>query len=97
VQAAPSGFARTASPPRKQRAKESAITVKEETIELEGEVTEALRNGNFRIKLDNGHETLGYVAGKMRRYRIRINLGDRIKIQLSPYDLNRGRIVYRYK
>jgi translation initiation factor IF-1 len=67
------------------------------TIELEGEVTEALRNGNFRIKLDNGHETLGYVAGKMRRYRIRINLGDRIKIQLSPYDLNRGRIVYRYK
>jgi translation initiation factor IF-1 len=83
--------------PGNQQAKESAITVKEETIELEGEVTEALRNGNFRIKLDNGHETLGYVAGKMRRYRIRINLGDRIKIQLSPYDLNRGRIVYRYK
>jgi translation initiation factor IF-1 len=77
--------------------KERDITVKEETIELEGEVTEALRNGNFRIQLDNGHETLGYVAGKMRRYRIRINLGDRIKIQLSPYDLNRGRIVYRYK
>jgi translation initiation factor IF-1 len=76
---------------------EDGITVKEETIELEGEVTEALRNGNFRIKLDNGHETLGYVAGKMRRYRIRINLGDRIKIQLSPYDLGRGRIVYRYK
>jgi translation initiation factor IF-1 len=51
----------------------------------------------FRIKLDNGHETIGYVAGKMRRYRIRIMLGDRIKIELSPYDLNRGRIVYRYK
>ena len=73
------------------------ISTKEATIELEGEVTEALRNGMFRIKLDNGHETIGYVAGKMRRYRIRIMLGDRIKIQLSPYDLNRGRIVYRYK
>jgi translation initiation factor IF-1 len=73
------------------------ISTKEATIELEGEVTEALRNGMFRIKLDNGHETIGYVAGKMRRYRIRIMLGDRIKIELSPYDLNRGRIVYRYK
>jgi translation initiation factor IF-1 len=51
----------------------------------------------FRISLDNGHQTLGYVAGKMRRYRIRIMLGDRVKIQLSAYDLTRGRIVYRYK
>ena len=73
------------------------ISEKEATIELEGEVTEALRNGMFRIDLDNGHETIGYVAGKMRRYRIRIMLGDRVKIELSPYDLNRGRIVYRYK
>ena len=60
-------------------------------------MTEALRNGMFRISLDNGHQTLGYVAGKMRRYRIRIMLGDRVKIQLSAYDLTRGRIVYRYK
>jgi translation initiation factor IF-1 len=73
------------------------MTVKESTLELEGEVTEALRNGMFRIDLDNGHQTIGYVAGKMRRYRIRIMLGDRVKIELSPYDLNRGRIVYRYK
>jgi len=51
----------------------------------------------FRIGLDNGHETLGYVAGKMRRYRIRIMLGDRVKVQLSAYDLNRGRIIYRYR
>jgi len=51
----------------------------------------------FRITLDNGHETIGYTSGKMRRYRIRIFPGDRIKIELSPYDLNRGRIVYRYK
>jgi translation initiation factor IF-1 len=70
---------------------------KEEKIEFEGEVTEALRNGVFRVTLDNGHETLGYTAGKMRRFRIRIFPGDRIKIELSPYDLTRGRIVYRYR
>ena len=73
------------------------IATKEEKIELEGEVVEALRNSMFRIALDNGHETLGYTAGKMRRYRIKIFPGDRVKIELSPYDLNRGRIVYRYK
>ena len=51
----------------------------------------------YRIALDNGHETLGYTSGKMRRYRIRINPGDRIKVELSPYDLGRGRIVFRYR
>ena len=61
------------------------------------EVVEALRNRMFRILLDNGHETLGYTAGKMRRYRIRIFLGDRVRVELSPYDLDRGRIVYRFK
>src|SRR5215216_1747868 len=66
-------------------------------VEFEGEVTEALRNGMFRITLDNGHETIGYTAGKMRRYRIRIFPGDRVKVELSPYDLDRGRIVYRYR
>jgi translation initiation factor IF-1 len=71
------------------------VSVKEEKIELEGEVTESLRNGMFRIQLDNGHTTIGYTAGKMRRYRIRILPGDRVKVELSPYDLNRGRIVYR--
>ena len=64
---------------------------------MEGEVIEALRNGFFRIALDNGHETLGYTAGKMRRFRIRILPGDRIKVELSPYDLTRGRIVFRYR
>ena len=73
------------------------VAEKEQKIELDGEVVEALRNGYFRIALDGGHETLGYTAGKMRRYRIRIFPGDRVKIELSPYDLNRGRIVYRYK
>ena len=64
---------------------------------MTGEIVEALRNGMFRIKLDNGHETLGYTAGKMRRYRIKILPGDRINIELSPYDLSRGRIVYRHR
>lgn len=80
------------------RARKEAITVgKEEKVELEGEVVEALRNRMFRIRLDNGHETLGYLAGKMKRYRIRVFLGDRVKVELSAYDLTRGRIVYRYR
>jgi translation initiation factor IF-1 len=73
------------------------MSVKEEKVEVEGEVTESLRNGLFRIELDNGLETTGYIAGKMRRYRIRILPGDRVKVELSAYDLNRGRIVYRYR
>jgi len=70
---------------------------KEETIELEGEVLEAFPSGMFKVALDNGYETLAYTAGKMRRYRIRINPGDRVKLELSPYDLGRGRIVFRYR
>ena len=73
------------------------IAGKEDKIEFEGEVIEAFRNGMYKILLDNGHETLGYTAGKMRRYRIRIFPGDRIKVELSAYDLGRGRIVYRYR
>src|SRR4029078_6138853 len=64
---------------------------------MEGEVVEALRNRMFRIALDNGHETLGYTAGKMRRYRIRIFLGDRVRVELSPYDLSGVRIFSRYR
>ena len=70
---------------------------KEAKIEFDGEIVEALSNGKYRVALDNGHETLGYVAGKMRRFRIRVMPGDRITIELSPYDLTRGRIVYRYR
>jgi translation initiation factor IF-1 len=70
---------------------------KEEKIEFEGEVLEAFPSGMFRVALDNGHETLGYTAGKMRRFRIRIAPGDRIKVELSPYDLTRGRIVFRFR
>ncbi len=77
------------------RIRKVIIAEKEAKVEMEGEVIEALRNRMYRIQLDNGHETLGYMAGKMKRYRIRIGLGDRVKIELSPYDLERGRIVYR--
>ena len=73
------------------------MAAKEEKIELEGEVVEAFKSGLFKIALDNGHETLGYTAGKMRRFRIKIFPGDRIKVEVSAYDLNRGRIVYRYR
>jgi translation initiation factor IF-1 len=74
-----------------------AIAGKEEKVEFEGEIIESLRSGMFRIRLDNDHETLGYTAGKMRRYRIRILPGDRVKVELSPYDLSRGRIVFRFR
>jgi translation initiation factor IF-1 len=70
---------------------------KEEKIEMEGEIVEALRNRMFKVRLDNGHETLGYTSGKMKRFRIRMLLGDRVRIELSPYDLERGRIVDRLK
>jgi translation initiation factor IF-1 len=73
------------------------MATKEEKIEMEGEVIEALRNRMFRVRLDNGHEMIGYTAGRMKRYRIRMLLGDRVRIELSPYDLDRGRIVYRLR
>jgi translation initiation factor IF-1 len=75
----------------------STRMAKEEKVELEGEVVEALPNAMFRVELDNGHTVLGHVAGKMRRFRIRILPGDRVRVELSPYDLDRGRIVYRHR
>ena len=70
---------------------------KEEKIQVEGTVIEALPGTQFRVQLDNGHEVLAYLSGKMRRYYIRILLGDRVKLEVSPYDLTRGRITYRQK
>ena len=70
---------------------------KEELIEVEGEIVEALPNAMFRVKLDNGHIVLAHVSGKMRMHFIRILPGDRVKLELSPYDLSRGRITYREK
>ena len=70
---------------------------KEETIQMQGEILETLPNATFRVKLENGHVVLGHISGKMRMHYIRILPGDRVVVELSPYDLNRGRITYRYK
>ena len=70
---------------------------KEDLIEVEGEIVEALPNAMFRVKLDNGHIVLAHVSGNMRMHFIRILPGDRVKLELSPYDLSRGRITYREK
>ncbi|MDD5583569.1 MAG: translation initiation factor IF-1 [Candidatus Omnitrophica bacterium] len=70
---------------------------KEELIEVEGEIVETLPNAMFRVKLENGHIVLAHVSGKMRMHFIRILPGDKVKIELTPYDLSRGRITYRYK
>jgi translation initiation factor IF-1 len=69
----------------------------QQKVEVEGTITEALPNTQFRVELDSGHEVLAYISGRMRKYYIRILLGDRVRVELSPYDLTRGRIVYRYK
>ncbi len=71
--------------------------VKEEAIVMEGEVAEALKNATFRVKLANGHAVLAHNSGKMRMNRIRVLPGDRVQVEISPYDLNRARIIYRYK
>jgi translation initiation factor IF-1 len=73
------------------------VSKKEEAIEVMGTVVETLPNATFRVALENKHEVLAHVSGKMRKYFIRILPGDRVKLELSPYDLTRGRIVYRYK
>ncbi len=73
------------------------VTKKEEAIEVEGKVIETLPNAMFRVELDNGHVVLAHISGKMRMHYIRILPGDRVALELSPYDLTRGRIVYRFK
>jgi translation initiation factor IF-1 len=70
---------------------------KEDKIELEGKVIEALPNTQFLVELENGHQILAHVSGKIRMYYIRILPGDRVTVELSPYDLTRGRITYRHK
>ena len=84
--------------PEKERPRSDVLQLaKEDKVEFEGEVIEALPNAMFRVKLDNDHIVLGHVAGKMRRFRIRILPGDRVRCELSPYDLDRARIVYRHR
>ena len=70
---------------------------KEEGIQVEGTITEALPNAMFRVALENGHEILAHISGKMRKHYIRILPGDKVLLELSPYDLDRGCITYRYK
>jgi translation initiation factor IF-1 len=70
---------------------------KEDAIELEGTVTEPLPNAMFKVELENGHVVLAHISGKMRMHYIRILPGDKVTVELSPYDLSRGRITYRYK
>ncbi|MGB5107834.1 MAG: translation initiation factor IF-1 [Candidatus Zixiibacteriota bacterium] len=70
---------------------------KEATIKVEGKVLEPLPNAMFRVELDNGHKVLAHVSGKMRMHFIKILPGDKVTLELSPYDLTKGRIVYRYK
>ncbi len=77
--------------------KKEQASGKEEKIEVEGTVVEALPNTQFLVRLDNDHEVLAYLSGRMRRYYIRILLGDRGRVEMSPYDLTRGRITYRYR
>jgi translation initiation factor IF-1 len=70
---------------------------KEDAIVLEGTILESLPNAMFRVELDNGHKVLAHISGKMRMHYIRILPGDRVQVELTPYDLTRGRITYRYK
>jgi translation initiation factor IF-1 len=69
----------------------------EETIVLEGKIVDTLPNAMFRVELENGHNVLTYLSGKMRKYYIRVLLGDKVRVEMSPYDLTRGRIIYRYR
>ena len=71
--------------------------MKEEAIELEGTITDVLPATMFRVTLENGHDVMATLCGKMRRFRIRVLNGDRVRVELSPYDLSRGRITFRHK
>ena len=79
------------------RDSEEYMAKDEDKIQVEGTVVEALPATQFKVRLENGHEVLAYLSGKMRKYYIRILLGDKVRVEMSPYDLTRGRIVYRHK
>jgi len=70
---------------------------KEEPVEFDGEITELLPEGRFRVRLENDHEILAYTAGKMRKHRIRAIVGDRVTVEMTPYDMDRGRITFRHR
>ena len=70
---------------------------KEDLVEFDGQITELLPEGRFRVRLENDHEILAYTAGKMKKNRIRSMVGDRVTVEMTPYDMDRGRITYRHK
>jgi translation initiation factor IF-1 len=74
---------------------EITIMAKEDTIQMQGEILETLPNATFKVKLENGHEVLGHISGKMRMHYIRISPGDKVTVEMTPYDLTRARIVFR--
>ncbi len=82
---------------REAAKRKPGFMAKEEAIELEGTVSEVLPSATFRVHLTNGHDVLATMAGKMRRHRIRVLAGDRVSVEVSPYDLSRGRIPFRHK
>ena len=81
----------------RKKERETPPRMGRDAIEVEGTVSEVLPNATFRVELENGHEVLAYLSGKMRKFYIRVLEGDRVKVEMSPYDLTRGRITYRYK
>lgn len=92
------GSTRRRPPTRRAPSADGAtVSVKEETIEMDATVVEPLPNAMFKVKLQTGQEVLAYTSGKMRKFYIRILIGDRVRVELSPYDLTRGRITFRYK
>jgi len=82
---------------RNRKVNPEGAVQKEEAVVVDAVVTQNLPNTMFEVELENGHKFIAYAAGRLRRYRIRITPGDRIRVELSPYDLNRGRVVYRYR
>jgi translation initiation factor IF-1 len=84
-------------PEGRTRAWDGGQMAKEELLEFPGMVTELLPNAMFRVKLDNEHEVLAHTAGKMRKHRIRVLAGDKVLVEMTPYDLTKGRITYRFK
>src|SRR5438105_69645 len=87
------GFGAFSRPPRVTRGR----MAKEELLEFPGTVSELLPNATFRVKLENGHEIIAHTAGKMRKNRIRVLTGDKVLVEMTPYDLTKGRITYRFK
>lgn len=83
--------------PWNKRGRKSKGMAKEDLLEFQGTVVELLPNAMFRVRLDNDHEVLAHTAGKMRKHRIRVLAGDRVTVEMTPYDLSKGRITFRYK